>query len=117
MQNTTLPEPMVLVGDTPRTRRSNPGPAHLAADATQSDLAELHEVVLHILRMQGPLTDSELVRYYRLHRETEGWRDVLPETVRKRRSDLASKRFGLVVGTGETRTNQHTNPETVWGLR
>lgn len=75
-------------------RSSDPATSHLAAASLDSDkLRASQSEVLHFMRLSGPVTDEQLVRYY------VGTVPQSPSGLRTRRSELVAR--GLVEDTGQ----------------
>ena len=109
----TISPPMIF-GDEPRVRRSDPITSHLAADSTSGSLPYMQSLVLGIFKILGNATDEELGTYYAIQWSSQGWPQAHPDSPRKRRSELTAR--GLLVDSGERRTNTFGSAETVWVL-
>ena len=98
--------------DTARARRYDPITSHMAADRSSTALSETQIHVLDLFIEHGAMTDSELNDAYQVKAERLGWKQVRPDTPRKRRSDLSGK--GLLKNSGMTRPNAFGSLEVVW---
>lgn len=108
------PPQIIMVGDSPRVRRSNPVTSHIAADASAVHLHETKRRVLQIVNTHGSLVGSEINEQYQLMAARMNWRRVAWDTPRKRAGELAEDGF---LDGSETRTAEGNNlPESLYRL-
>lgn len=118
MTMTDTPTFALAIGnDTARTGLNDPVTSHIAGDRSAPYVSKLQQIVLHLIASaEFGLTDTELDDEYKRLQPERGWPSVRDETPRKRRSDLAHERFGMVVDSGVKRISRHDSPEIVWVL-
>lgn len=104
---------IVMQGDTARTRKTDVLSSHVAADKSATTRGQVHEAVVDLITMLGPLTGQELNNFYRMHRGLHGWPVVAFESPRKRAAELVGTR--LVVVNENTRTTRGI--PAVYGIR
>lgn len=108
-----MPPLFSLFGDdTARARRRDPITSHMAADTSSKHLSEMKQRILNLFIEHGDMTDSELNNLYVSQAQLGAWKQVRPDTPRKRRSDLTAD--GYLVASGLTRVNEFGSPEQVW---
>jgi hypothetical protein len=105
---------IVMLGDTARTRRSDPPTSHLAGDVSAHGLRDAKMRVLRLVSVHAPVTGSELNDLYRLTADRVGWRRLAWDSPRKRASELARDGFLEVVGTQTAAGNNL--PESAYGI-
>lgn len=92
---------------TPRARRTDPATSHDAA-TTVAHLRHTQQVILTLLRLEGPMTDEELLLL---------WNDriadrISPSGLRTRRSELVD--MELVRDSGQRRPLESGRMAIVW---
>lgn len=108
------PQLQPLVTPAPLARNSDPLTSHVAGESLDSDvLTRQQAAILEILAdyPQG-LTDRELTVKYFSHAEKNGWPITEPDSIRKRRSTLTSRR--LVVATTYKRDERTHRDAGLW---
>ena len=105
---------IVMVGDTARTRKSDPLTSHLAGDVSAHGLRDAKQRVLQLVSVHAPVTGSELNDLYRLTADRVGWPRLGLDSPRKRAGELARDGFLQVVGTQTAAGNN--SPESAYGL-
>jgi len=105
---------IVMLGDTARTRKTDPHTSHLAGDVSAHGLRDAKTRVMQLVTMHAPVTGSELNDLYRLTADRVGWPRLGLDSPRKRAGELARDGFLEVVGT---RTAAGNNlPESAYGI-
>lgn len=108
------PPQIIMLGDSPRARKSDPVTSHIAADASAVHLHETKQRVLQIVDTHGSLVGSEINEQYQLMAARMNWRRVAWDTPRKRAGELAEDGF---LDGSETRTAEGNNlPESLYRL-
>lgn len=87
------PPQIVMVGDSARTRKSDPVTSHRAADVSSTHLHETKLRVLELLSIHGALVGSEINEQYVLMAARKNWRRVAWDTPRKRAHELLDDGF------------------------
>ena len=87
---------IVMNGDTARARKTDVLSSHVAADKSATTRGQVHEAVVELITMLGPLTGQELNDFYRTHRGLHGWPVVAFESPRKRAAELVGTRLEIV---------------------
>jgi len=105
---------IVMVGDTARTRKSDPLTSHLAGDVSAHGLRDAKQRVLQLVSVHAPVTGSELNDLYRLTADRLGWPRLGLDSPRKRAGELARGGFLEVVGTQTAAGNNL--PESAYGI-
>jgi hypothetical protein len=105
---------MVLDGDSPRTRESDPVSSHIAADVSQRRLHETKSHVLQLIAENGRLVGTELNDLYLLAAARRGWRQVAFDSPRKRAGELAAD--GLLEVDGYGTSDGNHLPEAIYTL-
>ena len=108
-----LPQ-IVMLGDTARTRKSDPLTSHLAGDVSAHGLHDAKRRVLELVKLHAPVTGSEVNDLYRLTADRLGWHRLAWDSPRKRASELARDGFLEVVGTQTAAGNNL--PESAYGI-
>ena len=85
--------PIIINGDTARTRKSDPNTSHIAADVSAVHLHETKRRVLELIAIHGSLVGSEVNDHYRLMASRMNWRRVAWDTPRKRSHELLEDGF------------------------
>lgn len=85
-----------------------------ASQQTKSKSAVLRDDIEWILRIAGPLNDTEIMDRYDTAQlyDPMRYRTATPQSIRTRRHELEVK--GVVVATGTKRPSEHGGPSTVW---
>ena len=105
---------IVMLGDTARTRKSDPHTSHLAGDVSAHGLRDAKTRVMQLVTMHAPVTGSELNDLYRLTADRLGWPRLGLDSPRKRAGELARDGFLEVVGTQIAAGNNL--PESAYGI-
>ena len=105
---------IVMLGDTARTRKTDPHTSHLAGDVSAHGLRYAKTRVLELVSVHAPVTGSELNDLYRLTADRVGWRRLAWDSPRKRASELARDGFLEVVGVQTAAGNNL--PESAYGI-
>ena len=105
---------IVMLGDTARTRKTDPHTSHLAGDVSAHGLRDAKTRVLELVSVHAPVTGSELNDLYRLTADRVGWRRLAWDSPRKRASELARDGFLEVVGAQTAAGNNL--PESAYGI-
>ena len=108
------PPQIVMVGDTARTRKTDPLTSHLAGDVSAHGLRDAKQRVLQLVSVHAPVTGSELNDLYRLTADRLGWPRLGSDSPRKRAGELARDGFLEVVGTQTAAGNNL--PESAYGI-
>lgn len=108
------PPQIIMLGDSPRARKSDPVTSHIAADASAVHLHETKQRVLQIVDTHGALVGSEINEQYQLMAARMNWRRVAWDTPRKRAGELAEDGF---LDGSKTRPAKGNNlPESLYRL-
>lgn len=85
-----------------------------AGKQTKSKTQQLQDHLEGILSTSGPMTDDELLAHYEKLRDLRPrrYRDVTPQSVRSRRSELRAA--GRVEDSGTKRPSSNGGPSIVW---
>lgn len=106
--------PLVLLEDTPRTRRTDPKTSHRAADVSQASLPETKVRVMDLLHVHRRLSSSELNDQYQFAAaRMPGWKRVAYDSPRKRAGELVEAGYVEVV---DERPGLYGVPESVYAL-
>ena len=105
---------IVMLGDTARTRKTDPHTSHLAGDVSAHGLRDAKTRVMQLVTMHAPVTGSELNDLYRLTADRLGWPRLGLDSPRKRAGELARDGFLEVVGTQTAAGNNL--PESAYGI-
>lgn len=84
--------PTIRPDDTARARKTDPLPSHKAADKSAETRGQVHEAVVDILTMHGPMNGQELNEAYAQGRPIHGWPLVAFDSPRKRVAELVGTR-------------------------
>ena len=99
----TLPQPMILAGDSPRTRRTDPTTSHEAGDRSQANIRETKLCVLRLVQQEQELTGQEINDLYALRASRSEWPAAKYDTPRKRAGELEKEGLLEVVGERDGR--------------
>lgn len=112
---TSLPPQIVMVGDSARTRRSDPVTSHEAADSTTNSIHFSQVYVYDTLRWHGPFADHELVEFHEdeaAHAPYNVPQKYSASRLRSARAELVEQ--GRVVFTGEFVLTDSGRRAKVW---
>lgn len=104
---------LVMEGDAPRTRKSDPVASHQAGDVSQRTLQQTKARVLQVVHANPGITGTEVNDLYRLMGARKEWERVAYDTPRKRAGELAADGYLEVVGE---RVGLNNQPEAIYEL-
>lgn len=108
------PPQIVMLGDSPRARKSDPITSHIAADVSSRHIHETKRRVLQIIDTHGALVGSEVNDLYAITSARLNWRRIGFDTPRKRAHELLKDGY---LEVDSVRTAEGNNlPERAMGL-
>lgn len=92
------PPQIIVEGDSPRVRRSDPLTSHFAADKSAHGLHESKHRVLQLVRIHEAICGSDLNDQYKVMADRLNWKRLAWDSPRKRAGELAEDGYLQVVG-------------------
>lgn len=109
-----MTRPLILInGDKPRTRRTDPHTSHVAGDMSQAGISSTKVHVMDLLHVHGWLSASALNDQYQFAASRMGWTGVALDSPRKRAGELVEDGYVEVI---DEHPGLYGVPESVYAL-